>query len=414
MKILIVNRSDLNGGAAKASYRLHKSLLAQDVESQMLVQHKISDDYTVLTEKSRFRKIFNVARSLIETLPLMFYKNRTQTFFSPSWFGFSNVADKINEINPDIVHLHWINDGMLKVEDLAKIKAPIVWSLHDMWAFTGGCHYNEACQAYEERCGNCKVLGSHKEKDLSRRVYNRKENIFSQIENMTIVGLSAWLSNCAKNSSLLKEKKHVNLPNPINTQVFKKMDKERARALWNLPKEKKIVLFGALKSTDDPRKGFQELEEALHKLEDKTIEFVVFGRSEPKVSQNFGFNTYYIGDLHDEVSLVTLYSAVDVVVVPSLQENLSNVIMESLACGTPVVGFDIGGSSDMIEHKKTGYLSKAFSSDDLANGIEWILNNENYDELCENAREKVLKEFDSQVVAFKYITLYKGILNGKC
>lgn len=410
MNILIVNTSDIDGGAARAAYRLHKSLLALHVDSKMLVQNKSSDDFTVMAETSKLHKGFNKLRPTIDSLPTRFFKDRTKTLFSPSWFGFGNIVDKINEINPDIVHLHWICGGMMSIEDISRIKAPIVWSLHDMWAFTGGCHYDEECKGYEKDCGNCKVLGSDKENDLSRKIYNRKNKTFSKIENMTIVGLSKWLSDCAQSSTLLKDKKHINLPNPIDTKIFKPFEKEKARELWSLPQNKKLVLFGAMGATSDPRKGFGELSEALHKLTCKDVEFVVFGSSEPKESQNFGFKTHYLGSLADDVSLVTLYSAVDVMVVPSLQENLSNAIMESLACGTPVVGFDIGGNGDMIEHQKNGYLAKSFEIDDLAYGIKWVINAENYDALCQNAREKVLREFDSVVVANKYIELYEDIL----
>ena len=410
MKVLIVNRSDLQGGAARAAYRLHKSLLALHIESQMLLQSKSSDDFTVLAETSKLLKGSNKLRPTLDSIPVRFYKERTKTLFSPSWLPFSNIVDKINAINPDIVHLHWICGGMMRIEDIARIKAPIVLTLHDMWAFTGGCHYDEECKGYEKECGSCKVLGSHKENDLSRRTWNRKNKIFSKIENITIVGLSMWLSNCAQSSTLLKNKKHTQLPNPIDTNLFKPFDKKKARELWGLSKDKKLVLFGAMAATSDPRKGFVELNKAMDKLKNTNIEFVIFGSNEPKEPQNFGFKTHYLGSLHDDVSLVTLYSAVDVMIVPSLQENLSNAIMESLACGTPVVGFDIGGNSDMIEHKKNGYLAKPFNTSDLANAIEWVLNNENYVELCENAREKVLREFDSVVVARKYIELYKEAL----
>ncbi len=196
----------------------------------------------------------------------------------------------------------------------------------------------------------------------------------------------------------------------MDANVFKPFDKNKSRDLWNLPEDKKLILFGAMSATSDTRKGFDKLSEALHQLENKDIEFVVFGSNAPKESQNFGFKTHYVGTLVDEVSLITLYSAVDVMIVPSLQENLSNAIMESLACGTPVVGFDIGGNSDMIEHRTNGYLAKPFDTTDLKDGIEWILNYENYDELCTNAREKFLKEFDSLVVSKRYIELYEDIL----
>jgi glycosyltransferase involved in cell wall biosynthesis len=408
MKILIVNTFDISGGAARAAYRLHKALLSQGVDSQMLVQNKSSDDYTVISEANKIKKTLNKLRPFLDSIPVRFYKNRTKTLFSPSWFGFSDIVDKINKINPDIVHLRWICNGMMRIEDMARIKAPIVWSLHDNWAFTGGCHIMWECDKYFDSCGACPRLGSDKENDLSKKVWLRKQKIFNK-KDMTIVGLSRWLNECSSNSALLKDKKHIHLPNPINTDIFRPFDKEKSRELWSLPKDKKLILFGANSATSDINKGFKELGEALHKLTCKDIEFVVFGSSEPQVSQNFGFKTHYLGHLHDDVSLVTLYSAVDVMIVPSLQENLSNAIMESLACGTPVVAFDVGGNSDMIEHLINGYLAKPFESQDLANGIEWVLNALNYDELCQSARKKVVREFDSIVVAKKYIELYKDI-----
>lgn len=410
MKVLIVNTSDTKGGAARAAYRLHHSLLAEKVDSQMLVQTKSSDDFTVRTDLRNIVKGFNLLRPTLDTLPTKKYKKRSKTLFSPAWLGFSPIVDEINAINPDVVHLHWVAGGMLRLEELAMIKAPIVWSLHDMWVFTGGCHYDEACGAYEIGCGNCKVLGSHKNNDLSRKVFARKQSTFSTIDKMTIVGLSHWLNECSKNSALLKAKRHVNLPNPINTTVFHPFDKNKARELWNLPLNKRLVLFGAMGATSDPRKGFNELSEALHKLNDSNIEVVFFGSGVPKNPPDFGFKTHYLGQLHDDVSLVTLYSSVDVMVVPSLQENLSNAIMENLACATPVVAFDVGGNADMVEHLQTGYLAKPFDTSDLANGINVILNAKNYDVLCQNARNKVLNTFDSQLVARQYINLYKSVL----
>ena len=415
MNILIVNTSDTGGGAARAAYRLHESLLVGGVDSHMLVHKKSSNDYSVISmAENKMQKGLNLLRPTLDVFSLKLYKHKSKTLFSPSWIGMNKIIDKINKINPDIVHLHWICGGMIKIEDLSRIKAPIVWSLHDMWAFTGGCHYDEECSGYMQECGNCKVLRSEKISDLSRKIFNRKKNIFENISNMTIIGLSRWLSTCAKNSTLLQDKKHINLPNPIDTNSFKPFDKRLSRELWNLRHDKKFILFGAMSATSDPRKGFNELIEALQKLEkNENIEFVIFGSSKPLNAPNFGFKTHYLGNLADDISLVTLYSAVDVMVVPSLQENLSNAIMESLSCGTPVVGFDIGGNSDMIEHQKTGYLAHPFDTADLAKGIEWILDTESYDELCRNAREKVMKEFDSKIVAQKYIKLYKEILDEK-
>jgi len=186
--------------------------------------------------------------------------------------------------------------------------------------------------------------------------------------------------------------------------------KKRARELWSLLKDKKLVLFGAIGATSDPRKGFKELSDAMGKLTSKDMEFVVFGSSQPQNAPDFGFKTHYLGHLHDDVSLVTLYSAVDVMVVPSLQEAFGQTASESMACGTPVVSFGATGLLDIVEHQINGYLAKPFESTDLAEGIEWVLNANNYDELCKNAREKVVREFDTRVVAKKYIELYKEIL----
>ncbi len=414
MKILIVNTHDIEGGAARAAYRLHCALLEKGIESQMLVQNKKSDDFTVKTvADSKLERIMAFLRPKMEALPLKLYKNRKRVLFSSAWVPSCATVRKINAMKPDIVHLHWICNGVLRIEDLAKIEAPIVWSLHDMWAFTGGCHYDKECGKYLAECGVCSVLGSSVENDLSRKVFERKRRTYFKMDRMYIVGLSKWLHKTAKQSTLLAQKRHINLPNPIDTTLFKPVDRIEARKLWRLPQDKKLVLFGAVNPLEDSRKGFFQLSEALRGI-NRTgdTELVVFGSSRPENDPEFGFETYYLGSLSDDVSLVSLYSAVDVVVVPSLQENLSNTIMESLSCGTPVVAFDTGGNSDMIEHKKNGYLAKPFDAADLAKGIEWVLESDDYADLCRRAREKVLEEFDAETVAREYIKLYESILNG--
>ncbi|MFD1601608.1 glycosyltransferase family 4 protein [Flavobacterium artemisiae] len=412
MKILLVNASDTLGGAARASYRLHKSLLKKNVDVEMLVQLKLSDDFTVRDySESFFQKKISKIRSLIDGLPVRMYKGRTKTLFSPSWFGFSNVVKKINAAKPDIVHLHWINAGMIKIEDLRRIKAPIVWTLHDNWAFTGGCHIMWECDKYKTNCGSCPLLGSHVENDLSRRVFNRKKKTFEKIPNLTIIGLSRWLENCAKESSLLKKHQVVNLANPIDTNVFKPLAKKTARELWNLPLDKKLVLFGAMSATSDINKGYKELVEALLLLNDNDVEFVIFGSSEPKDKPPFSMKTHYLGQLTDDVSLVSLYSAVDVMVVPSLQETLPQSATESMACGTPVVSFAHTGLLDIIEHKKTGYLAKTLDTRDLASGIEWVLETSDYEKLSLAGREKIVNEFESSFIANKYLQLYESILS---
>jgi glycosyltransferase involved in cell wall biosynthesis len=402
MKILIVNAYDTVGGASRAAYRLHKSLLAEGVDSKMLVQNKKSNISTVISTSSKIReKLINPFRPALDHVLIKFCGART--LFSSSYMPFSEIVEQINQINPDIVHLHWITGGMMTIEDIAKINASIVWSLHDMWAFTDGYHYDETYDIYKNYCGD------EPKNFLSSKVFNRKQKTYSKIDNMTIIGLSRWMCDCAKNSVLLKDKQHINLPNPIDTNIFKPFNKSESRKLWGLPQNKKLVLFGAIRATDDPRKGFSELSKALCQITISNVELVVFGSGEPKYPSDFGFKTHYLGGLDNDEYLAMLYSAADVMVVPSLQENLSNAIMESLACATPVVGFGIGGNQDMIDHKKNGYLAQPFDTMDLKNGIEWILKND----VSSNARKKILLNFDSKIVVKNYIKLYENILNQK-
>jgi len=410
MKILMVSESDSKGGAAKAAYRLYESLLGANIDSQMLVQNKEGDDNAIIGPVTKIQRAISKVRPTLDELPVSLYRNRTKTIFSPAWLPFSNIVKKINEINPDIVHLHWVCGGMIKIEDIAKIKAPIVWTLHDNWVFTGGCHIMWDCEKYKDACGACPRLGSQKENDLSRKIFNRKKKIFSQKKDITIVGVSRWLNECSKTSMLLKDKRHINLPNAIDTNIYKPFSKQRSRELWNFPENKKLVLFGAI-STSNINKGFNELREALLKLQNVEIELVVFGNRGYDESQKFGFKTHNVGYLHDDVSLVALFSAVDVMIVPSRQEAFGQTASEAMACGTPVVAFGHTGLLDIVDHKDNGYLAKSLDTSDLAYGIEWVLNNEKYDKLCNNAREKVLKAFDSKIVSQKYIALYKDILD---
>ena len=220
MKILIVSAYDIKGGAARATYRLHKSLQNIGVCTQMVVQDKTSDDCTVFGPKSKIKEIFTQLRPGLNQLPVKKYRSRQQITFSPSWLPLSEIVSRVCEIDPDIVHLHWVTGGMIRIEDLAKINKPIVWSLHDMWAFTGGCHYDNYCGKYENECAFCPVLDSNKNKDLSNKEFVRKKRVYKTINNLTIVGLSEWITDCAIRSVLLGNSSIINIPNPINTETF--------------------------------------------------------------------------------------------------------------------------------------------------------------------------------------------------
>jgi len=412
MKILFVNTNDKYGGAAIAAYRLLKGMQENGVSAKMLVQSKESDDYNVMEPQKKKQKIFSKIRPILDSIPVRFYKQRKKIIFSPAVLP-DNVYKRIHEINPDIIHLHWVASGFIKIETLVKLKKPIVWTLHDMWAFTGGCHYDENCGKYFKNCGDCPILNSNKKNDLSYRIWKRKEKSWKNLD-LTIVTPSSWLGECARKSSLFSKTRIEVIPNGIDLNRFKPIDKKIARDILHLPKDKKHILFGAISALSDKRKGFLLLKEALKKYsskENKDIELIIFGSSKPREEEKLGFRTHYLGQLNDEISLELVYSAADVMIVPSIQDNLPNTVMESLACGTPVVAFNIGGIPDMIEHQENGYLVKSFDTGDLAYGINWILENKmRWKKLSVNARKKVEKEFDINKIAKRYTDLYKDIL----
>lgn len=410
ISVLHVNTVDIDGGAARAANRLHKALLAENIDSKMLVQLKASDDETVIGPNSKIQKLIYKARPSIDYRPLQKYKNRTASLFSPCLLPFSDLIRRIDQVNPDIVHLHWVQSGMLNIDDLFKIKAPIVWTMHDMWPLTGGCHYDENCGRYDIGCGSCKVLSSKTDNDLSRKIFKKKQSALSKFENLQMVGVSAWLQKEGQKSLLFKNRDVLSIGNALDCQTFKMLDKTNARKLFNLPEDKKLILFGAISATKDKRKGFLELYKAIDNLNKNDVEIVIFGASEKKDTPKFPYKTHYLGHLRDDQSLVALYNAVDVMVVPSLQEAFGQTASESMACGTPVVAFAATGLLDIVDHQLNGYLAKAFNTQDLANGINWVLQHENPELLSESAREKVLREFDNKVIAHKYITLYKQAL----
>lgn len=415
MKVLHLCATDTDGGAARASYRLHTGLRAIGVDSFMLVGRKLSDDYTVYsTAKTKFQKFINYSRPTLDSIPVqIFYKKRDNTVFFPTW-----VPERINT-NPfinsaDIVNLHWVSGGFLRPETLLKFKKPIVWRLSDMWAFTGGCHYAGGCINYEQECGYCPQLGSKRRNDVSHWLWRRKKRVYENI-NLTVVSPSSWLAKCARRSSLFHNVRIEVIHNGLDINKYKPIDKMFARDMLNLPKDKKLILFGAINAINDTRKGYNYLVSALNlyaslPLKDNT-EIVVFGSSRPEEAPDFGMSVHYLGHLHDDISLALCYSAADVFAAPSLEDNFPSTVLESLACGTPVVAFNVGGAVDMIEHKKNGYVANALRSDELSRGIDWILKDKRrFEQLSSYARERVISLFSSERQAKRYQDLYETIL----
>ncbi len=417
MKIIILNNTDIEGGAAKANFRIFKSLKKINPDTKLVTQSKDSDEFNVESIYPKSSKYMSFLKYQIDYLPARFYYKRANTNWSPSLLR-SNTIKYINNLKPDITHLSWICKGFVPIYDLKKISSPIVWTLHDMWAFTGGCHYSGECLRYLKKCGNCPQLNSNSEYDLSRFIWKQKYHYWEKL-NLTVVTPSRWLANIAKKSSLFINKKIEVIPNGLDLDIFKPIDKYLARNILKIPQDKKIILFGAISALHDERKGFSYLKDALNKLSvncinKDEIELVIFGSSKPEKDLDLKFKTHYLGKLHDEITMSIVYSSADIFIAPSKEDNLPNTIMESLACATPCISFDIGGISDMVEHKKNGFLVSPFNVDELAHAINWALEDrENLKMLSYNSRIKVEQNFNIDNISKKYFSLYQRILSNK-
>ena len=416
MKLVMLNTYDNVGGAGIATYRLHRGMRSIGVYSKLIVLQKGTSDPTVIlpaAPQTRLKRImarFYIRKDQRITSYLQLKGNR---YFSSARCP-DNLVSKVNELDPDVVHLFWVNSGFMKIETLPQFKKPIVWTLHDMWPFTGGCHYDDECRKFMQSCGKCPILESGSDHDLSRQIWDRKRKSWGNVP-IVVVATSHWMAEMARSSSLFKDQRIEVIPNGLDTDRYKPNDKRAAREAYGLPQDKHLVLFSAFVATSDKRKGNHFLVQALKKMAlagwgDKA-ELVLIGASEPDNPPDLGMKVHYMGHLHDEISQVLLYSAVDVTVAPSMQENLSNTVMESLACGTPVVAFDIGGMPDLIDHQRNGYLAKPFEPDDLAEGMKWVLANKaRHATLSQFARSKVVERYALKTVANHYLSLYHNIL----
>lgn len=409
IKILHIVAGGLGGGAARGAYWLHLGLREIGVNSKILTNSKVTlgDENVTTILKDKKSKIKNMIRGQLDNLPTLFYKNRKKIIFSTGFVGFNFTKTKEHK-EADIIHLHWINGGFINMKDLSKIDKPIVWTMRDMWPFTGGCHYSLECDKYKKGCGNCPQLNSNKSFDLSRWVLNRKKKYLPK--SMKIVGISHWLSDEAKKSELFKDFDVRTISNNINSNDFFPIDKNIAKEILGIKTNKKIILAGST-SLKDFYKGFDKYLGAINCLDKDKYFLCFFGNLDKSVAEKLGFEYRSFGFLYDSLSLRLLYSASNVFVAPSIMDAFGKTIAESMSCGTPVVCFNATGPKDIVTHKVDGYLAKPYDATDLANGIEWVLEDSiRWKQLSRNAREKVVKEFDIIKVAEKYKDLYENIL----
>jgi glycosyltransferase involved in cell wall biosynthesis len=414
MRILLVNTFERTGGAAVAAGRLMHALQSNGLEVKMLVRDKSTNNEDIIALKgSPLKKFRFVWERLIIFIANRFSRKR---LFEVSIANTGADITKLPEFREaDIIHMHWINQGMLSLRDLKKITSSgksVVWTMHDLWPATGICHYPGSCSGYLNDCGNCPMLRKPSHKDLSFRVFRKKKQIIAGA-GIDFVACSQWLKGCAEMGQLSLGNRFSSIPNPIDTKQFIPGDQQKARQELHLPTNKKLLLFGAF-SVTDKRKGMDYLIKASQMLSDlsEKVELVFCGGVKEDLPA-FGLKTRSLGYLTDKDTIVKMYQAVDCYVIPSLEENLPNMIMEAMACGTPCIGFNTGGIPEMIRHNQTGYIAEYRSAEDLALGIRTVLAKSEDTTFRKRIRDFILEHYAEEAVAGQYIQLYQKALSKK-
>lgn len=421
MKVTLINTSDAGGGAPAACTRLLQALRLQRVDARLLVQYKITDSKGVTgTVNDAVSKLKAKLTFLAERIPFILFHERDKSVrfaFSPANTGTSIINNPLIK-DADILHLHWTNSGFLSIDDLKELintGKPIVWTLHDMWTFTGGCHYSGTCERFKNECGNCPFLRDVSENDLSHKGWLRKAAMYAGAKNITFVACSDWLAGIAGKSSLIGKLPITSIANPIDIEVFSPRDKVAEQKKRGIKPDAKIILFGAA-NINDKRKGIRYLVEALQLLKQSdqdtsNIEVVIFGKNKYFDVTQLPFPVHQLNIITNENELAEVYSMADVFVTTSLEDNLPNMVMEAMACGTPVVAFNTGGVPEMVDHLQNGYLADLASAQGIANGIKEILYHTDTAKLAANTRQKVLDNYTNDKVAKQYIELYRSVLN---
>lgn len=407
MKILHLSYKDDQEGAAIAVDRLCETLVKNKIDSKILVQKKVSDKpYSFSIANTNFNKIKTFLRIGFDLiLNRMFVKNRNVYYTLP--FIGTDISKHLLVNEADIIHIHWINRGYLSIgsiEKLLKLNKPIVWTLHDSWSMTGGCHMMNECVQYEDGCKNCDML---RIKSFANYFQSKKEKVFNA-NNLHFIAPSAWTKNKAKKSQTLKNKEIAILPNCVDTNIFKKIDKEVAREVFSLPKNKKIVLFYI---SNDPRKGGKYIYNAIKHFKsnvENNIIFVGFGTSDLSNTIFNDLDIINVGRINDKYTMSILYNCADVLLAPALEEPFGQTYIESMAVGTPCVGFAYSGPLDIIEHQKDGYLAEFGNEKDVIAGVKFCL--DNFQFLENKAIEKVEVKFSYQAVAKIFNKYYKTII----
>ncbi len=415
MRVLIINTSERTGGAAVAAHRLMDALNNNGVKAKMLVRDKETDQLTVSALPQSWRQQWNFLWERFVVWTRLHFKR--EHLFEIDIANCGTDITKLPEFQEaDIIHLHWINQGMLSLNNIRKILEsgkPVVWTMHDIWPATAICHYCRGCEQYQVECTKCPLLPGG---SMAKRVWRQKVRML-QGQCITFVCCSEWLAGEAKKSALLAGQRIVSIPNAIDSRVFCPQNKQQARQTLGLP-VRRIILFVSQRVTD-PRKGMNYFVEAIQTLVQQHPEMrentgvAILGGHAEEVASQLALPSYPLGYVSNPQRIVSVYNAADVFVLPSLEDNLPNTLMEAMACGVPCVSFRVGGIPEMIDHQSNGYVAQPCDANDLAQGIHYVLAEADDDELSHECVKKVARCYSQQSVANRYIEEYQLRMNPK-
>jgi glycosyltransferase involved in cell wall biosynthesis len=418
VRIVSLNMSDSQGGAAKAAYRLHlglKNLKKLKVVSNWFVERKtVNDAYVDELSGTIFPgSVLRNLRPYLDNLPVEFYRNRRRTYWDVGWLP-RRVSSRIKPLRPDIVHLHWICHGFVPIAEIRRFIWPIVWTFHDSWAFTGGCHVPFDCRLFEDECGCCPQLNSCCSRDLSRWTWKWKQRQWRSMK-FHIVCPSQWLADQTRRSSLFQDSSVTVIPNGLDMEIYHPVPQSQAREKLGIQGRNILILLVAMNLSQDINKGVDLLTAAVRGLKNQPwahhAEIMIAGTDSPQNPPDLGLPVRYLGVIKNDATLASLYSAADVLVFPSRQENLPNTIMEAMACGLPAVAFRVGGTPELIDHGITGYLADPYDVSDLASGISWVLSDSaRRRNLREESRRSAVEKYRIERVVEAYLSLYERIL----
>lgn len=416
MRVLIINTTERQGGPAIAAYRLTEALKDNGIRAKMLVRTKETDRVTTVEAETSLLARLSVKK---EQLQLNIHNRLARSHQFPLHLGSSGEdITRLPEFRQaDVIHLHWINDGMLSLDMLQRILEngkPVVWTLHDMWPFTGICHYAHECESYRSHCQTCPQLNSSRSKDLAFRTFDKKAALFKE-SRIQFVACSHWLQTLAQHSTLLQGYPIACIPNAVNSKVFHPMNRRQCREALRLPIDQRLLLFTS-QYVNDHRKGFDYLVEALRQLMVSHPEWsqhmalvVVGGDADKVVSAELPLPVHHLPYISDENRMAKIFNAVDIFTIPSLQDNLPNTVVEAMACGVPCIGFEVGGIPEMIDHLHNGYIAPFKDTGQFAEGIHWLLTEGDYEMLSREALRKAQKTYSETSVAAAHIAIYNRI-----